>query len=87
VKGLEQDERNDQTSNQYSESAMTDAVLKYNVRWIEHTFTSRLVTESLLSPERESGNITTNDYEAATAFFPGPTRRYGVCLFFFPFVF
>lgn len=60
---------------------MADAVLKYNVRWIEQTFTSPSVTESLLSPERESGNITTNDYEAATRFFPGPKRRYHVRFF------
>lgn len=59
---------------------MTDGHLRYNVRWIEHTFTSRAVTEALLSPERESGNITTKDYEAATNFFPGPTRRYRVGL-------
>jgi len=52
--------------------------LRYNVRWIEHTFTSRPVTQSLLSPERDAGNLTTNDYEAATNFFPGPSRRYRV---------
>ena len=61
---------------------MIDTALRYNVRWIERTFTSRPVTESLLSPERESGNLTTNDYEAATNFFPGPSRRYQVGLMF-----
>lgn len=55
-----------------------DESLRYNIRWIEHTFTSRAVTESLLSPERESGNITTNDYEAATTFLPGFHRHYRV---------
>ena len=60
---------------------MIDTALRYNVRWIEHTFSSRPVTESLLSPERESGNLTTKDYEAATNFFPGPSRRYRVGLF------
>ncbi|KAF9460803.1 hypothetical protein BDZ94DRAFT_1222422 [Collybia nuda] len=55
---------------------MSNDSLRYNIRWVEHTFTSRNITESLLSPERESGNITTNDYEAATAFLPGFHRHY-----------
>lgn len=53
-----------------------DKTLRYNVRWIESTFPSRTVAESLLSPERESGNITTHDYEAATLFLPGYHRYY-----------
>lgn len=59
---------------------MSDVPLNYNVRWIERTFSSPSVTQSLLSPERDAGNITTNDYEAAASFFPGPTRRYCVGL-------
>jgi len=55
---------------------MPDDALKYNVRWMENTFGSRSVTEALLSPERESGNITPNDYEAATNFLPGFHRHY-----------
>jgi hypothetical protein len=58
--------------------------LTYNVRWIERTFSSPAVTESLLSQERESGNITYSDYEAAIRFFPGPNRFYRVRLFFLP---
>jgi hypothetical protein len=67
-----------------SQQLHTLMTLTYNVRWIEHTFTSPAVTEPLLAQERESGNITTNDYEAAIHFFPGPNRRYCVRLFILP---
>ncbi|KDQ30701.1 hypothetical protein PLEOSDRAFT_1096030 [Pleurotus ostreatus PC15] len=50
--------------------------LKYNLAWIEGTFKSRPNTELLLAPEREEGNLTTNDYELATRFLPGPHRYY-----------
>ncbi|KAK2461843.1 hypothetical protein APHAL10511_006306 [Amanita phalloides] len=52
------------------------ATLNYNITWIEQTFRSRSVTETLLGPEHESGNITTNDYHLATRFLPGPHRYY-----------
>lgn len=52
--------------------------LKYNLAWIESTFKSRPNTEILLAPEREEGNLTTNDYELATRFLPGPHRYYPV---------
>ncbi|KAF8622900.1 hypothetical protein AX15_006664 [Amanita polypyramis BW_CC] len=54
------------------------ATLNYNIRWIEQTFHSRSATEALLRPEHESGNITTNDYELAIRFLPGPHRHYRV---------
>ncbi|KAG6829383.1 hypothetical protein H0H92_004651 [Tricholoma furcatifolium] len=52
--------------------------LHYNFRWIESTFSSRSVTESLLAPEREAGNVSSNDYDAAVNFSPGfhPFYRY-----------
>jgi len=43
---------------------------KYSIRWLETVFTSKAVTEELLSPERENGNLTTNDYERAIDFLP-----------------
>ena len=61
-------------------STATTTSLAYNIRWIQKTFTSRPITESLLAPERESGNISTNDYEAATNFLPGFHRHYPVRL-------
>jgi len=51
--------------------------LNYNIDWAERTFHSRAVTEALLGPERESGNITTKDYELAVRFLPG-YRHYRV---------
>lgn len=54
------------------------ASLNYNITWIDRTFHSRSVTEALLAPERESGNISHNDYELATRFLPGPHRHYSV---------
>ncbi|RDB28817.1 hypothetical protein Hypma_015432 [Hypsizygus marmoreus] len=50
--------------------------LRYNVRWVEQTFHTRAATEALLSPERENGNLTSHDYDAAAAFFPGFHRHY-----------
>ncbi|KAG5654105.1 hypothetical protein H0H81_007519 [Sphagnurus paluster] len=57
---------------------MADRTLRYNIRWIESTFSSRTATEALLGPERESGNVTSHDYDAATEFFPGFHRHYRV---------
>ncbi|PFH54562.1 hypothetical protein AMATHDRAFT_134838 [Amanita thiersii Skay4041] len=48
----------------------------YNIRWVELTFTSPSITEQLLSPERESGNISYNDYQLATRFLPASHRHY-----------
>ncbi|KAG6911892.1 hypothetical protein DXG01_000139 [Tephrocybe rancida] len=42
--------------------------LNYNLRWIERTFNSRAATEALLAPEREAGNVSHNDYDAAVQF-------------------
>ncbi|KAF5377435.1 hypothetical protein D9615_005322 [Tricholomella constricta] len=50
--------------------------LRYNVRWIENTFTSRTTTQSLLAPERDAGNISSHDYDAATHFLPAFHRHY-----------
>lgn len=52
--------------------------LYYNILWIERIFRSHAVTEALLAPERESGNITTHDYELAMRFLPGHHRHYRV---------
>ena len=54
------------------------ASFNYNVAWIDRTFHSRAVAEALLAPERESGNISPNDYELATRFLPGVHRHYSV---------
>lgn len=54
------------------------ASLNYNITWIDRTFHSRAVTEALLAPERDSGNISHNDYELATRFLPGLHRHYSV---------
>ncbi|KAF8640929.1 hypothetical protein AX17_000576 [Amanita inopinata Kibby_2008] len=54
------------------------ASLTYNIRWIENTFDSHPTTETLLAPQRESGNITTNDYELATRFLPASHRHYRI---------
>ena len=56
-------------------------VLDYNVNWMYSTFTSRAVAEALLSPERESGNLTSRDYDAAIQFLPGNHRHYQVRFF------
>jgi hypothetical protein len=50
----------------------------HDVNWIYSTFTSRATAEALLSPERESGNLTTNDYNNAIQFLPGAHRYYPV---------
>ncbi|KAF8898644.1 hypothetical protein BD779DRAFT_1484933 [Infundibulicybe gibba] len=41
------------------------------MQWMEQTFTSKAVTETLLNPERESGNITPNDLTELPAFCQG----------------
>ncbi|KAG5648069.1 hypothetical protein DXG03_007104 [Asterophora parasitica] len=50
--------------------------LRYNIRWVESTFSSLATTESLLAPERDAGTISSNDYTAATNFLPGFHRHY-----------
>lgn len=50
--------------------------MEYNPVWIDRTFKSRQLTESLLAPEREAGLLTTHDYDAALSFFPDFHRRY-----------
>jgi hypothetical protein len=57
---------------------MSKTKIDYNLKWMDRTFSSQLATQSLLSPERENGNITTHDYELATAFLPGLHRHYRV---------
>ena len=53
-------------------------VLQYNANWINSAFKSRATAEALLSPERESGNLTTRDYDAAIQFLPGTHHYYPV---------
>jgi hypothetical protein len=53
-------------------------VLHYNIRWMYSAFRSRAAAETLLSPERESGNLTSRDYDDAIQFLPGPHRHYPV---------
>ncbi|KAF8807493.1 hypothetical protein BYT27DRAFT_7189565 [Phlegmacium glaucopus] len=53
-------------------------VLHYNINWMDSVFRSRTRTEALLSPERESGNLTTRDYEAAIQFLPGTHHYYPI---------
>ena len=53
-------------------------VLRYNMDWMYSAFGSRATAEALLSPERESGNLTTRDYDAAIKFLPGLHRYYPV---------
>ncbi|TFK41066.1 hypothetical protein BDQ12DRAFT_678831 [Crucibulum laeve] len=50
--------------------------LHYDVVWMERTFRSRATTESLLRPQLESGNLTSQDYDAAVSFLPGFHRHY-----------
>ncbi|KAG6820115.1 hypothetical protein H0H93_005262 [Arthromyces matolae] len=50
--------------------------LNYNVRWAQSTFSNRAVTESLLAPERDVGNVSSNDYEAALQFNSSSSRHY-----------
>jgi hypothetical protein len=54
-------------------------VLRYNVRWMDSVFNSRSTTEALLSPQREAGNLTPNDYNASVDFLSGYHRHYPVC--------
>lgn len=53
-------------------------VLHYNVNWMDSVFRSRAAAEALLSPERESGNLTSRDYDAAIQFLPGTHHYYPV---------
>lgn len=53
-------------------------VLHYNINWMDSVFRSRARAEALLSPERESGNLTTRDYDAAIQFLPGTHHYYPV---------
>ncbi|KAG6888677.1 hypothetical protein C0995_006667 [Termitomyces sp. Mi166 len=50
--------------------------LAYNIRWAARTFTDRPTTEALLAPEREAGNVSSNDYEAAAQFSAGSHRKF-----------
>ncbi|KAG6842578.1 hypothetical protein C0991_000104 [Blastosporella zonata] len=50
--------------------------LNYNLRWIERTFGSRTATEALLTPERDAGNVSHNDYNAAVNFAAGSYPYY-----------
>ncbi|KAJ7651656.1 hypothetical protein DFH06DRAFT_549768 [Mycena polygramma] len=43
----------------------------YNVAWMNRTFHSRAVSESLLAPELENGNLTRRDYDALMTRLPG----------------
>ncbi|KAF8912752.1 hypothetical protein CPB84DRAFT_1759401 [Gymnopilus junonius] len=52
--------------------------LSYNVTWSTRVFSSRAATESLLAPEHEDGNLTTNDYNASLHFLPGYHRYYPI---------
>ncbi|TFK77010.1 hypothetical protein BDN72DRAFT_22667 [Pluteus cervinus] len=51
--------------------------LRYNISWVERTFSSSSVAESLLRPERDAGNISPRDYDAAVHFFSGRHKFYG----------
>ena len=42
----------------------------YSIKWVEFIFCSKPVTEELLTPEREAGNLTSADYEKAVNFLP-----------------
>ncbi|KAF8974013.1 hypothetical protein BDZ97DRAFT_1777987 [Flammula alnicola] len=45
---------------------------------MDSVFRSKTITEALLSPEREAGNITPHDYEASLNFLPNYHRQYPV---------
>ena len=53
-------------------------VLNYDISWMNSVFRSRARAEALLSPERESGNLTTRDYDTAIQFLPGTHHYYPV---------
>jgi hypothetical protein len=53
-------------------------VLLYDVHWMDDTFTSRASTEALLSPQRESGNLSAHDYDASVNFFSNFHRQYPI---------
>ncbi|KAG6897344.1 hypothetical protein C0992_002270 [Termitomyces sp. T32_za158] len=44
--------------------------------WAHRTLADRHSTETLLAPEREAGNVSPHDYEAAVQFSQGPHRFY-----------
>ena len=50
--------------------------LLHNINWMYSAFRSRSTAETLLSPERESGNLTTHDYDATIQFLSSTTHRY-----------
>ena len=50
--------------------------LSHNINWMYSAFRSRATAETLLSPERELGNLTTHDYDAAIQFLPSTNHRY-----------
>ncbi|KNZ71446.1 hypothetical protein J132_09900 [Termitomyces sp. J132] len=50
--------------------------LSYNIAWAQRTFSDRPTTEALLAPERDAGNVSFNDYQAAARFFAGSHRLY-----------
>ncbi|KAF5312498.1 hypothetical protein D9619_003253 [Psilocybe cf. subviscida] len=53
-------------------------VLLYDVQWMDDTFVSRAITESLFSPQRESGNLSAHDYDASINFFSNFHRHYPI---------
>lgn len=58
------------------------SIFVYSINWIESVFSSKEVTEDLLSLERESGNLAPADYEKALDFLPR-AKYYGyrpVCI-------
>lgn len=52
--------------------------LDYNPYWVDRNLTNRRSTEALLAPERDAGNVSPNDYEAAVEFSASPHRFYRV---------
>lgn len=46
------------------------SIFVYSLSWVESVFSSKEVAENLLSVERESGNLTSADYEKASDFLP-----------------
>ncbi|KAF9532018.1 hypothetical protein CPB83DRAFT_848196 [Crepidotus variabilis] len=50
------------------DSVKPPPAVTHSLRWTEFVFSSRAVTEELLSPERESGNLTDHDYHQAVEF-------------------
>ncbi|KAF8642402.1 hypothetical protein AX16_009668 [Volvariella volvacea WC 439] len=52
--------------------------LRYNIRWVEHTFSSPAAVDSLLGPERDAGTLSDPDYQRARHFLPGPHKYYAL---------